>query len=122
MSKSVKFDTNTSENADFSTCVELGIKIGAAISDEGNKRVIDHFLKNGNKPSYHNQIFRKVRGSKTTVSKALHILSNEYELLTSGYVQIPQGNPPNRMVSVLMFQIKDEYLDLFKQYITYFKK
>ncbi len=91
------------------------MKLGAIIKDEGLKRVLEYFVSAGNKPSYHNEIFRHVRGSKTTVSRALHVLSEEYELLDSGYVQIPRMSPSPRMISVLMFHIKDEYLPIIQE-------
>lgn len=97
--------------------VQLGMKIGVILNNEGLKRVIQYFLNLNNKPSYHNEIFRTVRGSKTTVSNALQVLSQDLQILDSSYVQIPRDKPTPRMISVLMFWIKDEYLEILQHYI-----
>jgi len=96
--------------------VELGMKLGVIQADQGLKRVIHYFLTHNNKPSFHNEIFRIVRGSKTTVSNALQVLSRDLDILDKNYVQISKEKPSPRMVSVLMFWIKDEHLEILNQY------
>lgn len=106
--------TDRHENLILNEKFQLGMKIGAVLEDEGLKRVLKYFVENGNKPSYHNEIFSVVGGLKTTVSKALHILEDEFNFLKSEYIQIEQSKPSKRMVSVLMFNIVPDYLQLFE--------
>ena len=89
---------------------ELGKKMGIIESDIATKRVVKFFMNNKNKPSYHGGIHRVVRGSKTGISKALHTLDGQLEVMDKEYVQVPQENP-TRMISVLMFSLKPEFYE-----------
>ncbi len=102
----------------FNEHVKFGISIGKVLEDESSKRIIKFFIDNGNKPSYHNEIFNSVRGSKTTVSNSLHILRDEYRILESKYEQIDVEKPTKRVVSVLNFRMKTLYYNFFT---TFFK-
>ena len=106
----------TDINKSFKEGFDKGLIIGNIMADEAYKRVIQFFMNNNNKESYYNEIFRHVRGSKTTVSKVLQSLSNEYNILESEYIQIPQETPTKRMVSVHMYKISKEYYELFLKY------
>ena len=90
---------------------ELGKKMGIIESDEATKRVFKLFVDNENKPSYHAEIHREVRGSKVGISRALHILDDELEVMDKFYVKIPQDRPYVRTVEVLMFQLKPEFYE-----------
>jgi len=96
---------------------DIGYRIGGALATEGPKRVLEFFIKSGNKPKYYNEIFRAVGGSKTTVSQALHSLTGHYKLLEKEYRQIPANRSTDRMISVLMFKIKDQFFDSVKHYV-----
>lgn len=96
------------------------LHLGGVFSNEGLTRVMDYFLNRDNAPSYHNEIFRKVGGSKTSISRALHLLSDEYGFLEKGYKQIPHRADSDRMVSVLMFRIIPELVDDINRYRQFF--
>lgn len=88
---------------------ELGKKMGVIESDVTIRRVVKFFVDNENKPSYHSRLHKDVGGSKTGISRALHILDGELEVMNKFYVQVPQEQPTMRMVTVLMFQLKPEF-------------
>jgi len=94
------------------------ILLSKALSDDVTKRITELFLQEKNPSLYHNQIHRIVGGSKTAVSKALHILADEYGIMEGKYEQIPapNPNPHERKISVLMFHIKDEYFEILRQF------
>jgi len=94
------------------------IKLSKALSDKVTHRISQHYLKTKNEPQYHNMIHREVKGSKTAVSRALHILSDEHEIFEKYYEVIPvkNPNPHDRQISVLMFKIKDDYFKLLQKY------
>jgi len=94
------------------------IRLSQALSSSVTRKLAKLILKEDNTPMYHNLIHRKAGGSKLAISKALHILVDDYGILENGYELIlaKEPNPHERKISVLMFKMKQDYFEILQRY------
>ena len=82
------------------------------------KEIAHRYIGTENSPHYFNQLFRLVGDgySKTTLSKAVHLLCDEYGILERYPDQTTVSSSEERKILVTMFKVRDEYFDILREY------